>query len=281
MDKIKRYLRVILGCLLIGITLNLFFVNTNLVPSGIFGFGVLYSQKTSMNLGLTLLLANLFFFVFGYLVLKPKTLKKMIVPFILIPVFTLLTTALPKILDMTGVDPLLQCLYGGVLLGTGFRLIYKEGFFVSGTDVVVLTTREITHTRQYIASYAFDILWLFLAYRFYGLESFLYSSIAIVIMEILSRRATLGVSDSKVFYIITKKDREIKKYIMEELQYDLTSFETKGGFLKTKNKVIMTVIPTKDYYKLKEGVKLIDPKVFISITDSYEVVNPNRHIEKK
>lgn len=281
MENIKRYLRVILGCFLIGITLNLFFINSDLVPSGVFGFGVLYSQKTSMNLGLTLLLVNLFFFAFGYLVLKPKTLKKMIIPFTLIPVFTMLTGILPKVFDVTEVDPLLKCLYGGVLLGTGFRLIYKEGFFVSGTDVINLTTKEITYTRQYIVSYALDLLWLFLTYRMYGFESLLYSSLAIVIMEVLSRRATLGVSNSKVFYIITKKDKEVKEYIMNELHYDLTSFETKGGFLKTKNKVIMTVIPTKDYYKLKEGIKLLDPKVFISITDSYEVVNPNRHIEKR
>ena len=34
----------------------------------------------------------------------------------------------------------------------------------------------------------------------------------------------------------------------------------------------MTVLPTKDYYKLKEGIKIIDEKAFYIITDSYEVV---------
>ena len=42
-----------------------------------------------------------------------------------------------------------------------------------------------------------------------------------------------------------------------------------------KNKIIMTAVDTKEYFKLKEGLKIIDPKVFISIVDSYEVVNKN------
>ena len=99
-------------------------------------------------------------------------------------------------------------------------------------------------------------------------------------MEHLSKKATLGISDSKVFYIITKKDAEVRRFILDELHYELTNFDVKGGFLKMKNKVLMSVIPTKDYYKLKEGIKLIDPKAFISITDSYEVVNPNKKIKK-
>ena len=62
---------------------------------------------------------------------------------------------------------------------------------------------------------------------------------------------------------------------MEELRYDFTAFEAEGGFTKKKSKVIMSVINTKDYFKVKEGIKLIDPKAFISITDNYEVMNKN------
>ena len=33
----------------------------------------------------------------------------------------------------------------------------------------------------------------------------------------------------------------------------------------------MTVLPTKDYYRLKEGINKIDPHAFFIVTDSYEV----------
>ena len=100
-------------------------------------------------------------------------------------------------------------------------------------------------------------------------------------MEILSKRASIGINTSKVFYIITKKEKIVKQYIMDELGYDLTEFEVKGGFSKEKNKILMCVIPTRNYYKLREGIKVIDKDAFISITDSYEVINQDVTINKK
>ena len=68
---------------------------------------------------------------------------------------------------------------------------------------------------------------------------------------------------------------------MEELNHDLTEFDAEGGFTKKKNRVIMTVISSKDYYKVKEGIQLIDPKAFISVTDNYEVMNKNVKINEE
>ena len=60
---------------------------------------------------------------------------------------------------------------------------------------------------------------------------------------------------------------------MHDLKYELTVLDVKGGFTKRQNQIIMTVISTNDYYQLKEGIKIIDPKAFIAITDTYDVVN--------
>ena len=61
----------------------------------------------------------------------------------------------------------------------------------------------------------------------------------------MTTKARIGISDSKAFYIITTKEKEIKKYLMEELHHDLTAFDAEGGFSKKKSRVIMTVISTK------------------------------------
>ena len=42
-------------------------------------------------------------------------------------------------------------------------------------------------------------------------------------------------------------------------------------FTKEKQKVLMCVIPTKEYFKLKEGIRSIDPDAFFVATDAYEV----------
>lgn len=276
MKKIKRWLLLVLGCLIVGITINLFFKDVNFVPGSIFGFSLLFSSVTSMNLSLVILLSNILFIALGWLFTSIKRLKKVILPSLLIPLFTFASTNIGALINIKDADPFLIAIYGGVLMGLGFRFIYQENMYACGLELIK-TKKKYGRILPYIL----DGLWVILSAVIFDINAALYSVISIIIMEILSHRANLGVSESKVFYIITKKEEDVRKYIIDELGYDLTIFDVKGGFTNNKNRVIMTVIPTKKYYELKEGIKLIDPKAFISITDSYEVINAHMTTEKK
>ena len=39
-----------------------------------------------------------------------------------------------------------------------------------------------------------------------------------------------------------------------------------------KDEVILCVVPTSEYYRLKEGIREIDPEAFFVVTDAYEVM---------
>ncbi len=277
MKNFMRYAKIFLGCSLIAISLDLFFVGSDIIPAGIFGLSVLYDAWTGWGLAIIVAIANILFFVLGLVALPINKVKKAVVPFILIPLLCYLAKDIGNVVNLGLVDPLLKTLYGGVLVGLGYRFIYKENHYVSGSDIIANIEKAIVGSKLNLINYCLDGAMLAVVVYFQGLESAMYSLLAIMVIETLSKRASLGTSDSKVFYIITKKDKEVREFIIDELHYTLTAFDVKGGFLKTKNTVLMSVIPTKDYYKLREGVKMIDPKAFISITDSYEVVNASKN----
>ena len=92
------------------------------------------------------------------------------------------------------------------------------------------------------------------------------------IITVMTDRVILGVSKSKAFYIVTDKTLEVKKFIINELGHGVTVFDAVGGFSKENQKVIFCVIPTREYFKLKEGLNKIDDEAFFVVTDSYEVV---------
>ena len=62
------------------------------------------------------------------------------------------------------------------------------------------------------------------------------------------------------------------EYVLKELGHGVTIFAAKGGFSKEKQNVLFCVIPTKDYFKLKEGIHSIDKEAFFVATDAYEVL---------
>ena len=84
-------------------------------------------------------------------------------------------------------------------------------------------------------------------------------------------KITIGVSKKKMFQIVTTEEKAVKEYISEILGVGYTIFSAKGGFQNKRKTVIMTAIPTKDYFRLKEGIHEIDKEAFIVITDSYQV----------
>jgi ATP-dependent protease ClpP protease subunit len=69
-----------------------------------------------------------------------------------------------------------------------------------------------------------------------------------------------------------KMEQRLKNYILENLSHGVTVLSGKGGFSGERQSVLMCVVPTKDYFRLKEDIYLIDNEAFIVATDAYEVI---------
>ena len=80
----------------------------------------------------------------------------------------------------------------------------------------------------------------------------------------------IGISSNKVFYIITSKPLEVRDYIMDKLHYSVTLVKARGGYTNKRKKMLMCVVPTIEYLKLKELVLVLDPKAFFLIVDIYD-----------
>ena len=106
----------------------------------------------------------------------------------------------------------------------------------------------------------------------------LYAVVVLFINKVVSEKILVGVSDSKTFYIISKDYEEISNFLTSYLKHDITIFDTIGKYKNESNKMLMAVIPTYEYYLLKESILEIDPKAFIFVAESYEVFGEDRTI---
>ena len=280
MIEAKKYSKILLGCLLISLGLNLFIIPSKLIPSGILGLTSMLSYSYGFNNAALLLIINVWTLWLIYMIYDKDRLKQYLIPTLALPLFIYLTSYIH--IDLTGsVEELLIAIAGSFIMGYGYGLMYKEGFKTGSINILEDVYNDFTHKNTRLLSRGFDVVLVLATMKIYGIEQALYSTIVIVIIRYMTTKARIGISDSKAFYIITTKEKEIKKYLMEELHHDLTAFDAEGGFSKKKSRVIMSVISTKDYFRVKEGIQLIDPKAFISITDNYEVMNRNVKINEE
>lgn len=280
MNEIKKYTKILLGCLLISLGLNIFITPSRLIPSGILGLTSMLSYNYGFNNAALLLIINVWTLWLIYMIYDKDRLKQYLIPTLSLPIFIYITSFIN--INLTGnVEELLIAVSGAFIMGYGYSLMYKEGYKTGSINILEDIYNDFTKKNTRLLSRGFDITLILVIILKFCIEQALYSIIVIVIIRYMTTKARIGISNSKAFYIITTKEKEIKKYLMEELHHDLTAFDAEGGFSKKKNRVIMTVISTKDYFKVKEGIQLIDPKAFISITDNYEVMNNNVKINEE
>ena len=279
MENVRKYIKIVLGCVLISLGLNIFVIPSRLIASETIGLTSILSYSYGFNNSLLLLIINVWTLWLIYMIYDINKLKQYLLPTLLLP-FCIYLTAFIDINIVSDIEKLLVSVAGAFVMGYGYSLMYKEGYKTGAIYILEDMYNDLTQKNTRLISRIFDVLLILISIKLYGLENALYSSLLIVIIRYMTTKARIGISDSKAFYIITNREKEIKKYLMEELHHDFTEFEAEGGFTKKKSKVIMTVISTKDYFKVKEGIKEIDNKAFISITDNYEVMNRNVKINE-
>lgn len=270
-NRIMRFFYLFIGVLIYASAYNIFMLPNNIVCGGVSGISVIAHHFLGIKPSLVMLGCSFVFCLIGFVFLPKEVVFRSIIGAIMLPIMVELTSFLGDIVIIKDADMLTISLFGGVCSGIGLGIAYKYGFTLGGTDFIT----EIVHkyakitmgTAMTIVEGTIVVIGAFV----FGVTNFLYAIVILYLLTLLVDRVILGISDKKAFYIITSKKKDVSKYVIDTLGHTITVFSATGGFSRKKVSVLFTVIPTKEYYKLKEGISLIDPGAFFTVVDAYEV----------
>lgn len=270
-SKLKRYLEFFVGCSILAICFNLFLSPNDLVPGGVSGAAIILNHLFGIDKSLFILIVNIILLVLSYFLLGKEKTKASILGSFLFPILVSLTSDINLYLKIDNSQVLLSALFAGVVYGFGAGINFKAGFTTGGTDILNQIISKYFKISMGKSMLICDGTIVVLSGVVFGINNFMYSIVILYLISYMSDRVILGVSDSKAFYIITDEEEKVKEYIIKYLNHGVTVFQAKGGYKKERQHVLMCVLPTKDYFRLKEGIHEIDKDAFFVVTDSYEV----------
>lgn len=271
-SRIRRYFELVFGVLLIAVAFNLFLLPNNIVFGGVSGLSIIVKEITPINPSAFIMICSLLLLIVSYLVLGKEKTRGSVVGSILFPIFVDLTENINNYVGLDTSNLLLSVIFGGVIYGFGTGLVFKAGFTTGGTDIINQIISKYAHVSIGNAMLMSDGLIVLSGVFFFGMNKLMYAIIVIYIIGLMTDKVLLGISNSKAFYIITNEDKRIKDYVLNELHHGVTIFNVRGGYTLEKDEVILCVVPTREYYRLKEGIHEIDPTAFFVVTDAYEVI---------
>lgn len=279
-SKIKKFLKkyniirafqFLLGLTLFSISFNFFLLPNNLVFGGVSGLSIIFNSLFDIDPSLFVLIVSVALLFVSLIFLGKEKTAGSVLGSLLLPLFMKLTELLTVYFSFGDIDIFLSTIFGGVLSGLGIGLVYKAGFTTGGTDIINQILNKYLNISLGKALLMSDGIIVGCSIFTFGITKFMYAVVALYIISMLTDKVQLGISKSKAFYIVTNKVNEVKNFVLIQMGHGITIFDAVGGFSKEDQKVLFCVVPTREYFKLKEGIYKIDEEAFFVVTDAYEV----------
>ena len=274
MEKNNKKIRIVyllLSLILNAFLYNLFLLPLSLVAGGTSGVATITHYLYGFDPALIILLLSIACMIISMMYLGMKRTMTSLAACFIYPILVKLTSNIGNIIIIDPSDPLLMVIFAGAINGITNGLMYKSGYSNGGFPIISQILFEEKQIPIAKSSLAINITIVLIGSIFFGTTNALYAIIFLYINGIVLDKVLLGISNNKAFYIITDKEEEIKDYVIKQLNHTITTFEVKGAFLESKRKMMLTVIPSREYYRVTEGIKAIDENAFFLVTDSYQV----------
>lgn len=269
-DRLVRSVEFLVGVFIVAFSYNVFMLPSNIVY-GVGGIGVILNKIYEITPSITIFVGSMLLLILSYFTLGKKKTARTVAGSILYPLFVQATSYYTELIDLGNLEPVVLIIIGAVLQGLGLGLIFKTGYTTGGTDILNAIVSKFGKMSMGKAMVLTDGLIILIGLFVFNFPTFIYSLISLYIISVMTDKVILGISQSKAFYIITDNETTVKKFLMHNLNHGVTVLNGRGGYTGDNQKVIMCIIPTREYYVVKEGIKQIDPEAFFLVTDAYEV----------
>jgi len=273
LDKItiRDYVLILLGSILQAGSLRVFLIPAKLASGGVSGLSQIINSFTGWPIGVMVLIGNIPLLILGWRFLGgPRFAAR--TAFAILSFSILVDIPLP-FLPQEGItgDLVLNSLYGGVVSGVGFGLVYRGRGTSGGSDIlarILSSWRGIPVSQSYLMT---DAVIIFLAGISFSWENALYALVMLYVSGIAAESISQGSNILRTGLIITGRPESIIEEIFNRLRRGVTIMNAKGGYSGEDKSILLCVVTRAEIPHLKDLTKEIDPKAFLIIGQAHEV----------
>ena len=267
-------LKMVLGSALVAVAFQFFTFPNSIVSGGVTGIAQIVHLLSNLPTGVLNIVLNIPLFIICWRHLGLRVLVGALAVMIMVSVFI-------DLFSITGAaatdDPLLASVYGGVLNGAGYGLVYTTGVTGGGIDILAkLLRRKYPHINfgNFILGMNVIVVLTF-AVLFHKYESCMYTMIEMFISSKVINLLLYGSNVSTVCYIISSVPAEISDAINREMHRGVTFLRGQGGWSGHDQPVILCVIKRPEIAQMRALVREVDEHAFFIVTEAKDVFGKN------
>ncbi len=262
---------ITLGCALYALCFDWFFQPNNISMGGFTGVAQIINRFLPVfPIGTTSILLNIPLFYMG---VRKQGVKLLISSLYAMTVGSLLLDGLAALHAFQPMEPLLACVYGGVLLGVSMGLLLTVGATTGGTELAArLLKYKLRHLSIGRLCLSIDVIVICLyALTFRSINNALYGIIAMYISSLAMDAVVYGSINAKIAYIISARSGEIARRLLE-MDLGITLLNGRGGYSGEEKQVVLCAFKRSQIAAIKAAVTALDASAFIIVCEAHEVL---------
>jgi uncharacterized membrane-anchored protein YitT (DUF2179 family) len=264
-----EYLQITLGCVIMGISYNLFYVPNSIVAGGVSGIGIILKHFFGWPPGIVILTLNIPLFLAG---LRwgggiPTGLRTIYAVAVMSLTIDLAAPYLPELTN----SPLLYVAYGGLLDGLGMGLVFRAQGTTGGTDIIGRLLNHFAGIEVSRGVFLANAVVTLAAALAFGIERALYGIMVAAISSWGIDLVLAGGRQARQAFIISEKWEEIRDVLLSDLHRGVTVVEGEGAYTGENRAVLMCIITPTEVGRMKRLIEAIDRRAFVVITAATEV----------
>ena len=256
--------------LLFAVSVTGFIRPHGIILGGATGLGLLITHYVNMKLSVVVMIINVFLLLIAYLTMGRKFAMSTLANSILYPAMMYVFETFIDLGTITE-EPLLACIFGGVLMGIGIGLILKTGGSTGGTDVIAVAVNKYTHVNLSALLYLVDGVIMACQLFFSNKEQVLLGIFFMALVTLTMNRIMIMGKTQIQLMIFSEKTEEIKQKILGQEDAGATLFHIEKGYTGEEGKAIMCIIPRRKFYDMCEMIQEVDPTAFWTSSEVNEI----------
>lgn len=268
----QDYFYILLGTFIQAVALHLFFLPANLATGGVGGIAQIIYHFTGWPIGLMVFIGNVPLFGLGWRYLGGRRFATRTA--VAIVSYSVFVDTLTLFLPPQGLteDLVLNALYGAVVAGIGYGLVYRGQGTSGGSDIlarILNRWRGVPMTQSYLMV---DTIVILGAGFVFGWEQALYALIALYVSGIVAETTFEGRGTVRTALIVTSAQDIVSRQIMDVLGRGVTIVPAIGGYTGEARSVLYCVVSRSEIVQLKAIVHEADPKAFMVVGQAHEAL---------
>lgn len=260
------------GSFLFAVSIDTFTAPNQIAAGGLTGVATILNHMFGIPIGTANILMNVPLLIWAYVEMGYQIIIKTVVATIVSS--AMIDVMVPYLPQHQG-EPLITIVFGGCLAGLGLALILMRGGTTGGTELAANLLSLHIHgfsLGKFIMVIDLVIV-LASAVVYQEYESPLYAILVIYITSKVIDAVLYGTDrgTGKVMFIISPKNKEIARRIMDDLERGVTELRSRGAYSGQEGTVLMCAVSRQEVHKIYDIIHEIDINAFIVVNEAGEI----------